>query len=155
MRWEWREKRPREWCCTVKDDSLSRCTILYPCLLRNCPMKGVYHRMNVQPFILSHLWTHRSFLLLFFLWSGELQKMLGLSQQTHKGLILDHTGLVFLETGRLLSTACCYSWNQQRLRTLSYISPFQSDRKGRDVSYDAPVVKAHQFPQHFNINAVG
>ena len=23
-------------------------------------------------------------------------------------------------------------------------------RKGRDVSYDAPVVKAHQFPQHFH-----
>ena len=29
------------------------------------------------------------------------------------------------------------------------------DRKGRDVSYDAPVVKAHQFPQHFEFNAVG
>ena len=28
-------------------------------------------------------------------------------------------------------------------------------RKGRDVSYDAPVVKAHQFPQHFEFNAVG
>ena len=27
--------------------------------------------------------------------------------------------------------------------------------KGRDVSYDAPVVKAHQFPQHFEFNAVG
>ena len=26
--------------------------------------------------------------------------------------------------------------------------------KGRDVSYDAPVVKAHQFPQHFEFNAV-
>ena len=38
----------------------------------------------------------------------------------------------------------------------SYISkPFLVDRKGRDVSYDAPVVKAHQFPQHFEFNAVG
>ena len=27
--------------------------------------------------------------------------------------------------------------------------PFPHNRKGRDVSYDAPVVKAHQFPQHF------
>ena len=27
----------------------------------------------------------------------------------------------------------------------------KGDRKGRDVSYDAPVVKAHQFPQHFNL----
>ena len=37
----------------------------------------------------------------------------------------------------------------------TFLSHALWDRKGRDVSYDAPVVKAHQFPQHFEFNAVG
>ena len=43
-------------------------------------------------------------------------------------------------------------WTPARInRRPHYIShPFRR-RKGRDVSYDAPVVKAHQFPQHFDM----
>ena len=40
------------------------------------------------------------------------------------------------------------------MKLTSLFPPFRGG-KGRDVSYDAPVVKAHQFPQHFEFNAVG